>query len=72
MRNPLSLRVETWLGVVFLLSLTIFMVVFMFNTLDNFNSDMDVMVVNANNNQRDASLGEARVRFVELQSQVGE
>ena len=72
MRNPLSLRVETWLGVVFLLSLTIFMVVFMFNTLDNFNSDMDVMVVNANNNQRDASLGEARVRFVELQSQGGE
>ena len=72
MRNPLSLRVETWLGVVFLLSLTIFMVVFMFNTLDNFNSDMDVMVVNANNNQRDTSLGEARVRFVELQSQVGE
>ncbi|HXK35465.1 MAG TPA: hypothetical protein VJZ52_00225 [Candidatus Paceibacterota bacterium] len=72
MRNPLSLRVETWLGVVFLLSLTILLVVFMFNTLDNFNSDMDVMVVNANNNQRDASLGEARVRFVELQSQVGE
>lgn len=43
MRNPLSLRVESWIGVALLVALAIFMGSFMYSAMANFNSDMAVL-----------------------------
>ena len=40
MRNPLTFRIESWVGVVFLVGLTSLLIGFMYTAMANFDSDM--------------------------------
>jgi len=43
MRNPLSVRIETWLGGVMILAISASLVGFFIIAVKNFNSDVDIL-----------------------------
>lgn len=43
MRNPFTVRIETWLGGVLILAVSAFLVGFFVLALKNFNSDTDIL-----------------------------
>jgi len=49
MRNPLSFRVESLMGSLFLAGIALFFVAFLFITMKNFNSDIESETVQTAN-----------------------
>jgi len=59
MRNPLTFRVESWIGGLPLVGVASFFVALMFTAQSSFSSDLDVDVATATQVQRGHKTGEA-------------
>ncbi|MBI2057621.1 MAG: hypothetical protein HYT63_01400 [Candidatus Yanofskybacteria bacterium] len=52
MKNLLTIKVESSLGIIFLIGLALFFIFFFFIIIKNFNSDIDVETLQASNIKR--------------------